>query len=157
MRTRPERRPGDPERSLSPTRRLFAQHPACRRSLWRVLAVFTCLLAAAACATESPGTPAGQTLSPVEEQGRNVFSLHCAPCHATAPDIVIAGPSLAGIGDRAGERIPGVSTEDYIRSSILAPYDYLVAGYTETMPLDLGKRLTGAEFDAVVAYLLTLK
>jgi nitric oxide reductase subunit C len=127
------------------------------RSFRRSLVVFICLVAVAACRAETPGTPVGPTLSPVEAQGWAEFSLHCAPCHATAPDTVIAGPSLAGIGTRAGERIPGVGAEDYIRTSILAPYDYVVDGYTETMPVDFGKRLTGDAFDAVVAYLLTMK
>jgi len=131
--------------------------PTAGRFLLRSLVVFVCLVAAAACGAGPPGTPEGQTLNPVEAQGRVEFSLHCAPCHATAPDTVIAGPSLAGIGTRAGERIPGVGAEDYIRISILAPYDYVVEGYTETMPVDFGKRLTGDAFDAVVAYLLTLK
>jgi nitric oxide reductase subunit C len=104
-----------------------------------------------------PASATDQPLSPIELQGQVVFTIHCAACHATAPDTVIVGPSLAGIAVRGGERLPGIDAESYIRDSIIAPYDYLVEGFTETMPPDFGIRLSGEEFDAVVAYLLSLK
>lgn len=132
-------------------------HPAAFRSQARkVLAAAGCLLAVSACRAEPAGPTPDAVLSDLERQGQAVFTLHCAPCHALAPGTVIAGPSLAGIANLAGERVPGMTAESYIRRSILSPYDYLVEGFLETMPPDLGKRLTGEEFDAVVAFLLTL-
>lgn len=121
------------------------------------LAVLACFLALGACRELPPAGSTDKPLSPVELQGQAIFTIHCAPCHATAPDTVIVGPSLAGIAVRGGERIRGIDAQTYIQDSILAPYDYLVEGYTETMPPDFGLRLAGEEFDAVVAYLLTLK
>ena len=75
---------------------------------------------AATYSSKPPMTPV-PTISPAALQGKTVFSLYCASCHAIVPDTVILGPSLAGIAPRAGERLPGVDAESYIRSSILAP------------------------------------
>ena len=38
---------------------------------------------------------------------------------------------------------------------MLSPGAYVVPGYPDAMPPDLGKRLRGDELDAVVAYMLT--
>jgi mono/diheme cytochrome c family protein len=130
---------------------------AVARNIRRTLAVCAWLVIAAACAAEPSGTPQVPELNPQEAEGQAVFSIHCAACHATAPETVLAGPSLAGIGTLAGVRIPGMSAEEYIRRSILSPYDYLVEGFIEAMPPDFGKQLTGEEFDAVVAFLMTLE
>lgn len=67
------------------------------------------------------------------------------------------GPSLAGIAIQAGQRVSGESAEQYLRTSILQPEAYLVSGFEPLMPADLSKRLTGEDFDALVAYLLTLE
>ncbi len=40
---------------------------------------------------------------------------------------------------------------------MLNPNEYVVQGFPESMPPDFGKRLTGEEFDAIIAYLLTLQ
>ena len=39
----------------------------------------------------------------------------CITCHSLEPDVVIVGPSQAGLGTRAGTRVPGQSAEEYIR------------------------------------------
>lgn len=101
-----------------------------------------------------PPTP---TLSPLAVKGKQVFSAECARCHAVSDDTVIVGPSLVGIADRAGERVEGVSAEGYLLQSILAPNRYVVDGFSDLMPADLGKKITGEDVDAVVAYLLTLQ
>ncbi len=81
---------------------------------------------------------------------------HCGACHSTAADTVIVGPSLAGIAARGGERIDGLDARTYVYSSILRPGDFLVPGFTDLMPHDLAKKLTGEELDHVVAYVLAL-
>ena len=45
----------------------------------------------------------------------------------------------------------------YIETSILNPSAYIVEGFNDVMPKNFGKDLTSADFDAVVAYLLSLK
>ncbi len=106
----------------------------------------------AACSAEP--TP---TLTPFEQLGQSVYTLRCAQCHVLAPDTIVIGPSLAGIATRAGSRVPGYDAQAYIETSILSPKVFLVEGFPDTMPTNFGKELTGEEFDAVVAFLMTLK
>jgi len=109
----------------------------------------------AACSTSTiQPTP---TFDPVQKQGQSVFNLRCAQCHATVPDTVVIGPSLYGIASRAGSRVPGYDAEAYIEHSILFPRDYIVDGFTDTMPTNFGKELTSEELKGVIAYLMTLK
>ncbi len=113
------------------------------------------LLMLTACSGASPApTP---TLDPLAIKGRTVYKQNCATCHALEPDTVIIGPSLAGIATRAEARMPNVDAKGYLEISILKPEAYLVDGFTDVMPKDLGKKLTGEELDAVVAFLLTQK
>jgi len=112
------------------------------------------LLAACSAAAEVPATP---TLDAVQLQGQAVFKLRCAQCHALTPDTIVIGPSLAGVATRAATRVDGYTAEEYIEHSILFPKDYIVEGFTDTMPTNFGKDLTSDELSAVVAYLMTLK
>lgn len=109
----------------------------------------------AACTNSTPA-PA-PTLSPIESQGKTAFNLYCASCHSTSPDVVIVGPSMAGIANRAGERVEGMDAETYLQTSILKPNAFLVPGFPDSMLPDIAKQLTSEELDAVVMYLLTLK
>jgi mono/diheme cytochrome c family protein len=115
--------------------------------------LFSVLISACSAEPHIP-TP---TLSPVETKGKEVFNLHCAACHATSPDTVIVGPSLAGIANRAGERVTGMDAPTYLQTSILKPDAFLVEGFDNLMLPDLAKQLSGEDFDAVIAYLMTLK
>ena len=110
----------------------------------------------AACST-TPETSVTPTLDATQQQGQAVFKLRCAQCHALTPDTVVIGPSLAGIATRASTRIQGYSAEEYLEISILSPKEYLVEGFTDTMPTNFGKDLTSDELFAVVAYLMTFK
>jgi len=119
-----------------------------------ILFIALCFLTSCGSETTPPPTP---TLSPLESTGKEVFNLHCATCHSTSSDTVIVGPSLSGIAARAGERVPDQDAITYLQTSILKPNAYLVEGFPDSMLPDLAKRLSGEDFDAVVAYLLTLK
>src|SRR5262245_37661595 len=94
----------------------------------------------------------------------------CFACHSTAPGINMVGPSLAGIGTTAANRIKsadyhGKATDaaGYIRESILQPSTYLVSAPTYSangqsfMPPNFGQSLEPAQIDALIAYLITLK
>jgi hypothetical protein len=50
-----------------------------------------------------------------------------------------------------------MSAEEYIRQSILDPGAFVVPGYQDSMPRDLGRDLSPTDLDALVAYLLSLK
>nr|WP_290667488.1 cytochrome c [Ardenticatena sp.] len=111
------------------------------------------LLSACSGGTATPPTP---TLDPIAAEGKRIFSRHCAACHSLSPDTIIVGPSLAGIGTRAAERIPDMDARTYIEQSILNPDAYIVEGFPNAMPNDFGKKLSGEELDALVHFLLTL-
>ena len=98
------------------------------------------------------------TLSPQVVEGKKVFESYCARCHEASGEIVVVGPSLAGVASRAAGRITGMDAEAYIRNSIAEPTAYTVEGFAEgIMPDTLIEQLTGEELDAVVAFLLTLE
>ena len=121
---------------------------------FKILRFVLAVIVLAACSTTSAAPP---TLDAVQQTGQAVYNLRCAQCHALAPDTVVIGPSLAGIAARAATRVDGYDAEAYIERSILAPGDYIVDGFTDTMPTNFGKELTSEELTGVVAYLMTLK
>ena len=82
----------------------------------------------------------------------------CKTCHSLEPDTVIVGPSLAGIASRAGNTVPGLSDEEYLRQSILEPDAYVVEGYpASVMPNVWVEKLNEEQVNSLVDYLLTLK
>jgi nitric oxide reductase subunit C len=111
----------------------------------------------AGCSAGGEAAPPTPTYPPLINQGRQVFNTHCASCHSLAPGTVIVGPSLAQLAANAGTRVQGFDTKTYIETSILKPDAFIVEGYAEAMPQDLAKKITGEDFDALVAFLLTLE
>jgi mono/diheme cytochrome c family protein len=113
-----------------------------------------CIAAAALVGACAPEAPAAEPLA----RGRQLYrSLGCANCHE--PNLLgqRLGPPLDHIGTVASTRRPGMSAEEYIRQSILDPGAYVVPGYQDSMPRDLGRDLSPTDLDALVAYLLSLK
>jgi mono/diheme cytochrome c family protein len=122
-------------------------------TLWLLIA--TAVLAA--CGTSGPPIPPTPTLSAEAQAGKVVFTRECGACHSLIEDTVIVGPSMAGIANRAETRVPGQDSQTYLMTALLQPGDHLVEGYQDLMPANFGKRLTGEEIDALVAFLLTLE
>jgi len=121
-----------------------------------VTAFSFCLLALTGCAGESSASPT-PTLTPLEALGKAQFTTICVSCHATTPETVIVGPSLAGVAVRAAGRIEGMDARTYIRDSILNPRSYIVKGFpANLMPTNFAEEFSEDEIDALVAYLLTL-
>lgn len=94
----------------------------------------------------------------------------CSSCHSTSPGVDLAGPSLAGMAERAASVVDSPDYEgeaedaaDYIRESIVAPSAHLVSGGmysadgTSFMPANYSEDLTPEQVDQLVAYLITLK
>lgn len=105
------------------------------------------------------GETAAETDSPAA-RGAALFRAPpaiCGTCHALEPDVVIVGPSLAGIASRAASRVPGQSAEAYLRESILRPADYIVPGFQDVMQKNFGSVLTSDQINDLIAYLLTLR
>ena len=93
-------------------------------------------------------------------RGRALFSRSpaiCSTCHSLEPDIVIVGPSLYGIVERAALRVSDMSAEEYIRNSILYPSDYIVEGFSDVMQKNFADVLTSQEINDLIAFLLSLE
>jgi hypothetical protein len=116
--------------------------------------VLMCIVLAALVVACTPEPPATEPVA----RGRQVYrSLGCANCHEPNLFGRRLGPPLDNIGTVAATRRPGLSAEEYIRQSILDPGAYLVPGYQDSMPRDLGRDLPPTDLDSLVAYLLSLK
>ncbi|HOU39874.1 MAG TPA: c-type cytochrome [Promineifilum sp.] len=82
----------------------------------------------------------------------------CITCHSLEPDVVIVGPSQAGLATRAESRVPGMTAAEYIHQSIVEPNAYVVEGFAEgLMYQNYATDLTEQEINDIVAYTLTLK
>lgn len=136
----------------------LTERGAIRRSTWyagaAAIAAATSFLAAAA----RPGSESGAAAP----EGAQVFRVKgCATCH-DGPDsrpIADFGPSLVDVASWAGERVPGLSAEEYLAQSIRTPAAFIAPGSPGSsggpgagqMPL---LQMSDAEIDAVVTYLL---
>jgi mono/diheme cytochrome c family protein len=89
--------------------------------------------------------------------GRAIFTQRCASCHSLTEDSGgLPGPPFAGLADRAGSRVDGLSAESYIRNSIVNPSDFIVDGYLDVMQSNFGEVLTSDDINNLVAFLMTL-
>jgi mono/diheme cytochrome c family protein len=71
------------------------------------------------------------------------------------------GPHLNGLADRAGERVEGMSAEEYIRQSILDPGAFIVeqcprGPCVDVMVKNYDEKLSDEEMDILVSFLLSL-
>lgn len=129
-----------------------------RRPAWfagaAVIAAATSLIASAA-------RPDGSDDASAFDGGQLFRLKGCVACHA-GPDgaaDVGAGPSLATASSWAGDRVAGMSAEEYIAQSMRTPSAFIAPTYAGSiggpgagqMPL---LQLSDAEIDAIVTYLL---
>lgn len=122
---------------------------------WTILLTVSLSLALFGCARNGGDNPAAD---PQVSRGKALFNGTCASCHATTDDDVVIGPSLAGIAERAGTRVPGEDADTYIHQSIVDPRAYTVEGFADNlMPINYAQIFTAEDIDAIVAYLRTLK
>lgn len=122
------------------------------------------------------GLPGVETSADAEHPGERGQALFngagaCAGCHAVAPGVRLVGPSLAGIGSTAAERVADPSyrgqahaAEEYLRESILEPSRFLAPGGNfatpdgrSYMPDHYSKILEAGQVDDLVAYLISLR
>jgi cytochrome c2 len=104
------------------------------------------------------------------EEGRLVYEnkqrIRCDHCHTMDGTDLRGGPSLLGISERAGERVPGMSAVEYLEQSLLEPNAYIVEGseyemkaYQVVDPQEvdfmLPGMLTQEEMDDLIAFLMT--
>jgi cytochrome c oxidase subunit 2 len=108
---------------------------------------------------DADGGAAGAAGDPLAA-GRSIFDdTGCNACHtlADAGSTATVGPELDDLAARAaeyGER-EGQTPAEYVRTSILDPNAFVAPGEREgLMPDDYGDRLSPAEIDTLVEYLL---
>jgi cytochrome c2 len=82
---------------------------------------------------------------------------NCATCHALEPDVVIVGPSLAGIAMWAVTRVADQSAEQYIRNSMLNPGEFVVPGFQNVMVQNLSDTLSSNQINDIITFLMTLE
>jgi nitric oxide reductase subunit C len=132
-----------------------------------LIALGVVLMALVACGgggTETPAEPTpvgdaanGETLFAQATIGTN-NAPGCITCHSLEPDVVIVGPSQAGLATRAETRVEGMSAEEYIRQSIAEPDAYVVEGFAPgVMYQHYATDLTQDQIDDIVAYTLSLR
>src|SRR6188508_2263954 len=82
----------------------------------------------------------------------------CLTCHTIGKSGALRFPDLAGVGARAGTRVPGLSDVEYFAQSLYEPFAFVVPGFPPAMPPvnqpPIG--LTDQEILCVIAALQTL-
>ncbi len=82
----------------------------------------------------------------------------CFTCHTVGKQGALRFPDLAGIGARAGTRVPGLSDVEYLAQSLYDPSAFIVPGFNPGMPVidkpPIG--LSDQEVLVVIAYLQSL-
>ena len=92
-------------------------------------------------------------------RGQQIFTAQaCMGCHTVDEGgMAIVGPNQWELYLRAGERVEGLSAEEYVYRSIIEPSEYIVEGFTDgMMPQTYDVMITPLELYDVVAYLLSL-
>ncbi len=98
------------------------------------------------------GELSGSELAALGEEIFNSPEAGCLACHGLGKPGLRA-PNLAGIGAAAGDRVAGLSPEQYLRQSLNQPCSFVVAGYDCIMPQTLQQTLGDAKLTALVAFL----
>jgi nitric oxide reductase subunit C len=124
-------------------------------------------------ANAPPGArPVDESSNPIA-LGERVFRSAqpaCSSCHSIVAGVNMAGPSLAGSGERAATTLESgdykgeaKDVEGYLREAISHPSAHIAAGGmygangVSFMPATYRESLTPEQIDQVVAYLMTLK
>ncbi len=128
------------------------------------------LLVLAACGDGDANTTAPAATVGDPERGREIWDdgggvigqslgVGCSACHSLDGSEQTVGGAIAptwqGVSLRAGDRVPGLSAEEYLRESIVDPAAYIVEGYSDIMPKGFRFLLSEEDIDSLVAFLLT--
>ncbi len=120
----------------------------------KFLLVASALLFAIGIATSHLFFPVS-TLVINEPRGEVLFEENCAGCHNVEADgSLMRGPSLYRIGEWAGSRIEGMSAEEYVFQSIVAPDAYRAESAQGMMPGRFAEELPHQDLLSITAYLI---
>jgi len=137
-----------------------------KRSLFLALliVVLTALLAACGSGGGAPAPAVPAAGAGDADAGKALFAQTvvgsqpgCVTCHSLAAGETLVGPSLAGIGARAGSTVSGQSADQYIRASIVEPNAHVADGFAQGIMQSFKDALSEQQVNDLVAYLLTLK
>jgi cytochrome c553 len=108
-------------------------------SLKRLVIACSLLLIVAACSSNTGSPSASDALPPGDAaRGAELFiqsvntAPACASCHHTDNTILLA-PALQGLSERAGNRVSGLSAQEYMVQSIRQPSSFIVPGFSNLM------------------------
>lgn len=116
-------------------------------------------------ASAGPGDATkGQALFEQKTLGKDNLQ-GCATCHSIQKDVVLTGPSLAGIADDGAATVKeadykGTAKDaaSWLKESIVSPNtDVPEAFQPNVMPQNFKDELTDQQVNDIVAYLMTLK
>jgi cytochrome c oxidase subunit 2 len=85
------------------------------------------------------------------------LTMGCGACHTltAAGTTATIGPPLDDMAAVAARRLPGVTAQDYVTQSILAPDDFVAPGFPPgLMPKTFSQRLTPDQIQRLAAFLL---
>lgn len=156
----------DPEPEFSPCEAILRADPA--GEIVQPTAEEAAALQAQSATTPTPAptavTAPTATPRPIDgiEPDEIILNAGCGACHkiGSLGEAHKVGPDLTYIGLTAGERVPDMSAEAYIRQSILEPNAYLAPECPNApclpniMPQNFSSRLSPAQIDTMVAFLL---
>ncbi|MFQ5875084.1 MAG: c-type cytochrome [Dehalococcoidia bacterium] len=82
----------------------------------------------------------------------------CFRCHAVGGRGGTRGPDLTRVALRAGDRVPGLTAEQYLLEKVSAgmTYEFTVPEYAPMMP-PFGQFMSEEEINDLVAYLMSLE
>lgn len=93
------------------------------------------------------------------EHGEDIFkhgtngAPPCITCHALTIGGFSVGPVMQDIEERGGKRVDVLSTDDYLRQSILEPRAFVVPGYRPIMYPNYATHLSAQDVADLIAYL----
>ena len=115
------------------------------------------LIVLSACSQSSTGNSSDTEIDPaLIKKGETIFQANCSACHMTTSDVVLVGPSLVGLVERAENKVQGLNAREYIHQSIVEPGAYVNEGFQNLMPDNFEDLLSEEDMDALIAYLMTL-
>jgi cytochrome c2 len=89
------------------------------------------------------------------ENGEQLVADNCTGCHAIDSDETVVGPSLQNVANVAGDRVEGLSAEEYLHQSLVEPDAHKPEGF-EDANMPSYAEWPESDLNDVVAYLMTL-
>lgn len=82
----------------------------------------------------------------------------CSTCHSLEPGVRMVGPSLADAATVAANTAEGMSTQEFLRQSIVDPNAHVTKGFSPGLMFqDYKKKLSEKQINDLVAFLMTQK